>query len=179
MDRPDLQSSRITGRRTSFVIPQRRIRPHSGKAGRGYRRNYESIGDGAIQTDAFRRGGILRRPPDQPFKNERGHCGPGLLPTSKPWPTMPAAAIADRRCLSLKTGCNCLGLMLYTMGSPASGHGRFAHWGRWVYFSTLQDRDPDQNRERFRLIVAATRPKVDHGLAGSQGMPMELHWSRA
>lgn len=34
------------------------------------------------------------------------------------------------------------------------GQGRFSHWGRYVYFSTLSDKDPNDGRTRFKLVIA-------------------------
>ena len=116
--------------------------------------------DGAIQTDAFHVvGGFLRRPPEQPFKNERGHMWS--------WPAPDLEALAD----NASGGNRGSPVFVFEDGVQLPwphalhdeiarvGHGRFAHWGRWVYFSTLQNSDPNQNRERFRLIVAATQPR--------------------
>lgn len=33
------------------------------------------------------------------------------------------------------------------------GGGRFSHWGRYVYFSTLSGMDPNLDRSRFKLVV--------------------------
>jgi 2-polyprenyl-6-hydroxyphenyl methylase/3-demethylubiquinone-9 3-methyltransferase len=39
-----------------------------------------------------------------------------------------------------------------------AGGGRFSHWGRYVFFSTLSGGDPNADPSRFKLLVA-----LDHG----------------
>ena len=105
---------------------------------------------------------FLRLPPEEPFVNERGHMWS--------WHVPDLASLADNIGKGEQSSPVCVfedGVQLpwpHALHDEIArvGHGRFSHWGEMVYFSSLTNSDPDQNRERFRLIIAVAPSKTSN-----------------
>jgi len=114
----------------------------------------------SVETDAFHVvAGFVRAPPDSSFRNEHGHIWSWHVPDLAP--------LADNAGKGDQSSPVCLFENGVQLPMPHAlhdeiarvGRGRFSHWGEMVYFSSLTNANPNQDRGRFRLIVAVAPSK--------------------
>ena len=98
---------------------------------------------------------VRRSPPAQPFNHDRGHSWIWEAPDLAPW--------ADNTSPSHRTSPVFLFEGETQLPWPHAihedlktiGQGRFSHWKESVYFSSLDNSDPNVGKERFCLMIAA------------------------